>query len=171
MATRILILDPDGAAICALDGHHGAEHAARWAASMLDRLAAQGVAATVLEIVPEEGGDAIRRGVFGALHRVHAEFHQRPDGKRELVGLVQRAEATREHEPRAKGLARTPAPEGLRPIRGGLRLLAAPGDVHGQRHAIRIPRGRMNPAPGQPRTHAEARTARRAGRAAKRKPE
>lgn len=170
MATRILILDSDGASICALDGHHGAAHAAHWASTVLQRLAAQGIAATALEIVPEQGGDAIRRGVFGALHRLRAEFHQRPDGKRELVGLVQRAEPEKPHTPRVKGLTRTPAPEGLRAIRGSLRLLAAPADILGTRHPLRIPRGRMNTAPGQPRTAEEARIARRAARAAKRKP-
>ncbi len=170
MANRILILDSGGTAICALDGHHGAAHAARWAAGMVQRLAEQGIAAAALEIVPEQGGDEIRRGVFGALHRVRAEFHLRPDGQRELVGLVQHPESKPVHEPRAKGITPAAAPEGARPIRGGLRLLTAPDDVHGERYAIRIPRGRLNHAPDQPRGHSEARIARRLARAAKRKP-
>lgn len=170
MSNRILILDAAGKAITALDGHHGAAHAANFAATMLSRLHALGIDAVVVEVTPEQGGDAMRRDVIGNLHRLRAEFHRRPDGKRELVGLALFPEATPDERVMAKqgigaGLGKAQAAATAAPVRGSLRLLAAPGDVHGTRHAIRIPRGRMNPAPGQPRTATEARQARRLARA------
>jgi hypothetical protein len=174
MATRILILADDGTALCALDGHHGVAHAGQWAGEMLTRLRAEGIEATVLEIHPEEGGDAMRRGVFGNLHRLRAEFHERPDGARELVGLNVFAEANQAEQRAAKvgagaGLRLAQAAAPAVAVRGALRLLAAPATVTGTRHPLRLTRGRMEPDPYEPTTIAEARLQRRHDRAQSRR--
>lgn len=173
MANRILILDATGAAIYGFDCHHGSRAAADWANTMLQRLSAAGIDCTVLEIHPEQGGDEVRRGVIGSLHRLRAEFHTRPDGQRELVGLSLFPPTSARDKALASngvgaGLGKAQAAATPLPVRAAMRLLAAPADVVGPRHPIRIPRGRMNPDPGQPRTPAEARQARRLARAQKR---
>jgi hypothetical protein len=156
MATRILILDGNGKALYALDGHHGAAHAAAWAQQVQLAANVRGKRLIIAELQPAEGGDAMRRGIVGQLHRLRADWHTRPDGKRELVGLVLDGES-------APGRVKHTA-ESM-PVRGHVRLLAAPEDVHGERCGLRIPRGRMNPNPGQARTAAEARQLRRQARA------
>lgn len=167
MANRIIIFDSAGAALIAMDGHHGSRHASDWTAQVLADFAARGIEAVAVEVIPQEGGDAMRRDVIGALADMRAEFHVLPDGRRELIGLhVSRRPATGESPGRAAKAAIASVPE---PVRGGVRVLHAPPDVANRRCCIRVGRGRDNPPPGQPRTPADIRTARKAQRAARRR--
>ncbi len=166
MATRIVILDAIGRAVFSLDGHNGQQHAAEWTARTLEWCAQHGISATALEIVPAEGGDAYIKGVHTRLHLLRAEFHSRPDGRRELLSL----NLFPEPSARDTSVANTGVGHGLgvaqaaatpAAVRGTLRLLAAPADVHGVRHPLRISNGRMNPLPAQARSMGEPRSARR----------
>lgn len=155
MATRIIAFSPDGTALTALDGHHGSELAARWAALVVEQLAAQGVDAMVVEVEPEQGGDAARSDMIGSLHRLRAETRRTPDGRRELLGLLRLSDA-----PDARAaVAATPER-----VRCGLRLVCAPGEWLTPLRPVRVARGRLSGG-GTP---AAARHARRAERAAQR---
>lgn len=164
MANRILILDNEGAPICAMDGHHGASHAAAWIATTLAHLAEQGIEATVVELHPAQGGDAVRRGVVGNLHRLRMELHARPDGGRELVGLVLHPAASRDDAVVAGGLTMRQVAGTATRIEGAVRLLAAPAHVVGDRHPIRISNNRREPGLGATRDPQAARLARRAAK-------
>jgi hypothetical protein len=151
MATRILIADGQGNPIVALDGHHGARHAADWLFAALATLAAQGVDAIATELTPAAGGDHFRSDVLQRIGQLRVELHQRPDGSREIVGLAQAPSTPQRGRQAAHST----------PVHAALRLLQAPADVIGARHAVRIPRGRHNVPPGLPRTIEEIRRARR----------
>lgn len=162
MADRILIADSNGRTLACMDGHHGAHHAADWVRIVRAEFAAKGIETVALVLHPAAGGDDFRREVLEQAGRVRVVLHARPDGKREIVGLSRGQGAKNKHGRASVGAAHA--------VTCGLRLLAAPADIYGARHPLRIPRGRANPAPGQPRTDAERRLQRRAARAAKRKP-
>lgn len=161
MATRILILTPDGTPLYGLDGHHGATHAARWVDDVLAQLAAAGVAdPLVLELEPEEGGDACRHGIIGCIHAQRLETRRRPDGAREILGLNRIALPEGQGDADAKrAAAATPTRVGAR-----LHLVRGPAEFAAPRRPIRIPRGRMEPLAGAPATPAQARIARRLAR-------
>lgn len=174
MANRILIVDENGTALFGLDGHHGALHAAEWAANMLSLIKAEhGIDCVALEFFPAEGGDATRRGVIGELHRLRAEIRSMPDGRREVLGLHVYPPAARgtgvATVGAGRGLLRTQAAATPAAVRGGLRVIAAPESIANPRAPVRIRRGRDNPPPGQPRTPDDIRTARKAQRAARRR--
>lgn len=159
MTTRILIADASGYPLAMLDGNHGAAHAQRWANDVCAQLAAAGVVdPMVFELTPAEGGDTFRVDVLQQLGRIRPEFRRRPDGTRELIGF-HRLQPARGRA----GVAATPEP-----VLCSHRLVRAPSDVHGPRQAIRVPRGRQNPAAGAPQTAQEARQLRRSQRAQQR---
>ncbi len=163
MATRILILTPDGTPLYGLDGHHGATHAARWVDDVLAQLAAAGVAdPLVLELEPEEGGDACRHGIIGSIHALRLETRRTPAGGREILGLNRIALPEEQNDAAAKRAAAA-TPER---VRAHLRLVHAPDEYTAPRRPIRIPRGRMEPPAGAPTTPAQARLARRLARSA-----
>lgn len=116
MAQRILIVGPDTRPLFGMDGHHGDDHAAAWIADSLALLAERGIAGcAVLELDTMEGGDG-SRDIMRALDRLTVETRQRPDGRRELVGV---------HFDRTRPAARA------------VRILHAPDDWHGPRSTIR----------------------------------
>jgi len=156
MATRILILNSSGHALCGLDGHHGELHAADWVQMQVARYAAAGEDVTVVQWHPVAGGEAVLTDCLAQLHRLAMDTHTRPDGRSELLGLALRPEPAARGTPHAVG--------------GSWRLLHAPAVIHGQRHPLRIPRSRHNPEAGAPRTSEEARTARRLRRSLGRQP-
>lgn len=171
MATRILILTPEGEALAAIDGHHGELHAAQWADTMVARLRSeQGIDAVAVELVPSIGGDDVRRGVVCAIHRVRGELRALPDGRRELIALnlypEPRGGSAAATVGAGRGLLKAQAAATPRPILGGIRVVHAPPDVANPRAAVRVRDGRLNPPPGEARTHADLRLARRALRAA-----
>ena len=172
MATRILILSPTGEALAAIDGHHGEQHAAGWAASVVDQLRQEhGIEAIAVELSPAVGGDDVRRGVVGAIHRVRAELRALPDGRRELIGLHLYPEPAGD-APRAqlgvgRGLTKAQAVATPRPILGGVRVVHAPADVANARQPVRVRAGRLNATQGE-HTIEGRRLARRALRAARR---
>lgn len=172
MANRILIIDDAGVPIFGLDGHHGARHAAEWTDTVLAQLAAQGVLAFAVELHPAAGGDDVRRGVISQLARLRAELRTLPDGRRELIGLHRYPDATpgasRASVGIGNGLAKGQAAATPLAITGALRVVAAPPGIANPRAPIRIPRGRANVPPEQPRTTDQIRHARRAARAAAR---
>lgn len=148
MATRILISDSTGAVLSILDGHHGTAHAARWANEMVAMFAAQGIEAIAIELNPELGGDEFRRDVLERAGQIRVELHQRPDGQREITALARR--------------------DTLQRIRGGLRIVAAPSDIAGERPGVRRTRNRLDPEDGAPATNGEARLQRKRLRAQQR---
>lgn len=155
MANRIIAFSPDGTPLVALDGHHGSEVAARWSALITQQLEAQGIEPILIEFEPDQGGDETRIGVVGNLHRLRLETRRCPDGRRELLGLIRLAD---DADPRAAVAA---APEA---VRGGLRLLRAPGQWATPLRPMRLARSRLAGAP----TAQDARQQRRAARAARR---
>lgn len=161
MATRILILTPDGTPIFGLDGHHGATHAARWVTDSLALCAANGMPDCVaVELTPEEGGDACRHGIIGSIHALRLETRRTPDGGREIIGLNRIALPDGQGDADAKrAAAATPTRVGAR-----LHLVRGPAEFAAPRRPIRIPRGRMEPLAGAPATPAQARIARRLAR-------
>jgi hypothetical protein len=153
MTTRILITDPSGFPLAALDGHHGARHAVDWLRDMREILARNGITETmVFEITPQAGGDDYRRQFMERLGRIRFNFHRRPDGKREIVGALVAPDGSK------RGAASLPAD-----ARITVHIVDAPESIHGARRPIRIPRGRQNGT--GPRTDAEKRIARRLDRA------
>lgn len=163
MATRILILTPDGAPLFGLDGHHGATHAARWVTDSLALCAANGMPDCVaVELTPEEGGDACRHGIIGSIHALRLETRRTPDGGREIIGLNRIALP----EDADEGAAKRAAASTPERVRAHLRLVHAPDEYTAPRRPIRIPRGRMEPPAGAPTTPAQARLARRLARSA-----
>lgn len=126
MATRIIIMSDNGTPLVALDGHHGTAQAAAWLDAMLAQIGSQCIA---VELVPERGGDDVRRGVCGALDRMQLDIHALPDGTREIIGLALR------HD---NGM-----PEA---VRGGLRILHAPADIIGERHTMAQRATRLSPS-------------------------
>lgn len=156
MATRILILTPEGTPLFAMDGHHGAAHAQRWIADTQALLREQGITDTVaVEITPEQGGDAVRREVIGQIHRLRLETRRRPCGAREITALNLLADPQDADDLMRAAIA-TP-----QRVPARLHLVHAPADYAGPRRPIRIPRGRMEPPPGFPATPQEARLRRR----------
>jgi hypothetical protein len=175
MATRILITDGNGWPIYGLDGHHGERHAAQWTAEVLATIKAEtGIDGIAVELQPAEGGDAVRRGIIGNLHRLRAELRTLPDGRRELIALNRYPDGSprdsRAEIGAGRGLTKSQAAATPEAFRGALRVIAAPADIANPRTPIRIRRGRLNVPADQPRTHAEIRHARRAARAAARTP-
>lgn len=145
MATRILILTPDGTPLYGLDGHHGAAHATRWVADTLEMLAGQGIHDCIaLQIHPTQGGDDCRRGIIGQIHRLRLETRQRPDGLREITALNLLADAEPDDDIKRVAVS---TPER---VAATLQIVQAPDSLAGTRRAIRIPRGRMEPVPGTP---------------------
>ena len=189
MANRILITDSVGSPLACLDGYHGARHAADWTTAVLQDFADQGVDAIALELKAFQGGDHFRRDVLEQAGRLRVELRDRPDGMREIVGIVRYAspeeiatvrelraskgKATPDgHLPSAAGVgkglpAAVAAPLTL-PVRCTLNIVQAPEQVVGDRRAIRVSRGRQNIPLGQPRTIEEIRRARRLLRASQR---
>jgi hypothetical protein len=163
MTSRIVIIENAGAALTAFEGP-SARHAADWAAGKLDELRRAGVTSIAIEWHPAEGGDDAHHDVIHCLHCVRAEMRARPDGTREIIGMLRYptavAGARGVAAARKAGMLAAPAA-----VRGALRVLAAPPDIANPRYPIRVPRGRANVPPGQPRTIAEIRAARRAARA------
>lgn len=133
MASRIIAFGPTGVALYAIDGHHGSAHGARWAAAVSQQLAGSGIDPIIVEIEPQQGGDAVRREVIGSVHRVRLELRTRPDGLREVLGLLRISDAD---DPRA-AVAATPEPIGC-----GWRVIQAPADVAAPRQPVRVSRGR-----------------------------
>jgi hypothetical protein len=171
MATRLLITDAQGVPMFAIDGHHGARHAAEWASGMMMQLTAAGVDAMLIELHPAQGADDFRRDTLEQIGRIRVEFHQRPDGLREVVSLARypkRAGESVATQGVGRGLLKSAAAATATALVGGFRLVHAPADVHGDRHAVRVPRGRMNPTQEQPRTIGEMRQQRRLDRASQR---
>lgn len=161
MATRILILTPDGAPLYGLDGHHGAAHAARWVADTQALLREQGSTDTVvLEITPEQGGDACRRDIIGQIGRLRLETRRRPCGAREITALNLLAEPQTPDDVMRAAIA-TP-----QRVPARLHLVHAPPEFADPRRPIRIPRGRMEPDPHTPADLQAARIARKLARRA-----
>lgn len=180
MATRLFIVTDAGEVLDALDGHHGNAHALAWALNTLQRRRAEGFTCDALELIPEQGGDIVRRGVVGSIHRLRAQFHRRPDGARELVGLALAPEL-RPDEPGVaavgigRGLGKRQAAAAPLPVRGALRVvvddsLPAPASPILAPRARLDRRTRLDPPPGAPRTPADRRHARRLQRARERTP-
>lgn len=151
MTTRILIASTAGLPLTAIDCHHGARHAADWVAQTCADYAALGIETMVLELFPAEGGDGFRRDTLEQIGAMRLDMHVRPDGLREIVGMVRQ---------RGEGKAMR-----VDPVRTSVRIVDAPAWLHGDRKAIRVPRGRQNVAVDAPRTDAEKRHARRQDRA------
>lgn len=161
MATRILILTPDGTPLFGMDGHHGAAHAARWIADTQALLREQGITDTVaVEITPEQGGDAVRREVIGQIHRLRLETRRRPCGAREITALNLLAEPQTPDDVMRAAIA-TP-----QRVPARLHLVHAPPEFADPRRPIRIPRGRMEPDPYTPADPQAARIARKLARRA-----
>lgn len=133
MASRIIVFGPDGSALYGLDGHHGSAHGARWAEAMAQAMDSIGIEPIIIEIEPQQGGDAVRREVIGSVHRVRLEMRKRPDGRRELIGLIRLSDA----DDQRASVAATPEP-----IRCGWRVVRAPADVEAPRLGVRVSRGR-----------------------------
>lgn len=171
MTSRILILDASGVALYGLTSPSQRE-AAEWADSVVAGLAAHGIDAIALELQPTEGGDACRRGVLGQLHRLRAELRQLPAGRREVLGLNLYAEGDAGAHATlgaGRGMPKAQAASTPMPVRGRLRVIAAPAHVTNPRERVMVRRGRANAEPGQPRTIEEHRHARRVARAAARR--
>lgn len=153
MATRIIITDLAGFPLAALDGRHGAAHAATWASEQRALLAAEGYAETMLfEVTPTQGGDIYLNEVQRQLGRLRFETRRRPDGKREIIGAMLTPTNA------AQRSAAIPVPVGLH-----IRIVDAPEHLHGDRQPIRIPRGRH--AAVDRRSPADKRQARRLAKA------
>ena len=140
MATRILICTGNGQAFAAIDGHGGAKQAAEWVRQVSAQLIAQGDDPIVMELTPEQGGEAVRADLMDQLHLVRCELRTQPGGAREIIGLH------RTQSPRAgdAGLKRAAIALPER-VPCSLRVLRAPEGIANARHAMRMPRTRLDP--------------------------
>ncbi|HPG93995.1 MAG TPA: hypothetical protein PLR28_05505 [Dokdonella sp.] len=110
MRTRLIIADANGTPLMATDSGHEDGHADRFIAQNLANLAAQGIAAVVVEFDPDTSGtDALHD--LGNLCEVQVEMRTTPSGAREIVGVHRRSRA------------------GARTIARAVRVIHAPDDV------------------------------------------